>query len=287
MSVYEYVKPSAPGDLTEIESQTPDSGEHWDKLLTKDGDTTKIHTINATWQNDLYLIDITDLPSGIERCSFDYVRVYLYTRFIAPCPPWPEEPRAEGIFKTHGIVYPSGNWFQPMATYTDIGRSSTTNPHTGEAWTWDEIENLQIGVRLHCDGIYEVACSALQIRLYYTPVPAIVTTQAVTEIAGITATGNGAVVDFGGDYVFQHGHCWSTSPNPTTSDSKTDNGWKYTPGAFTSSMTGLIPGTKYYVRTYALTTQYDLSYGAEVEFTTPVAPRLVINKAYALSREEL
>lgn len=269
---YETLKPVATGDLTEIESQTPDSGEHWDKLLTQDGDATKVHTISATWQNDLYLFDFTGLPSGIERCPIDQLRMYTYCRFIAPCPPWPEAPRIEAIFKTDGIVYPSGDPLQPMSSYYDIYRTFPTNPHTGLPWTWSELsdENFQIGIRIHSDGIYEVACSLLRVRLYYTPVAPLVTTQAVTEIVGATATGNGNVVDFGGDCVWRYGHCWSTSHNPDTSDSKTDKGWCYNPGPFTSNLTNLIPGTKYYVRAYAISTALvETFYGAEVEFTAP------------------
>ncbi|MBA7591945.1 hypothetical protein ES708_34116 [subsurface metagenome] len=111
-----------------------------------------------------------------------------------------------------------------------------------------------------------------------------VTTQAVTNILGTTATGNGTVTDLGyPPNLTQHGHCWSTSPNPTVADDKTELGPKAATGAFTSSLTGLNPGTLYYCRAYA-TNSIGTSYGANRSFTT--AP-LVISKAYALAREEL
>ncbi|MBI9053332.1 MAG: T9SS type A sorting domain-containing protein [Bacteroidales bacterium] len=94
-----------------------------------------------------------------------------------------------------------------------------------------------------------------------------VTTQAVTSIATSTATANGNVTDLGVPNPTQHGVCWSTSTNPTTSDSKTEDGAVSAIGAFTGNITGLSPGTMYYVRAYA-TNSVGTVYGSEVSFTT-------------------
>jgi phosphodiesterase/alkaline phosphatase D-like protein len=94
-----------------------------------------------------------------------------------------------------------------------------------------------------------------------------VTTQAVTSIATTTATANGNVSDLGVPNPTQHGVCWSTSTNPTTSDSKTEDGAVSATGAFTSNITGLSPGTMYSVRAYA-TNAVGTVYGSEVSFTT-------------------
>lgn len=102
---------------------------------------------------------------------------------------------------------------------------------------------------------------------YTTPTTApTVTIQAVTAISGTTATGNGNVTSLGDADVTQHGHCWNTTGTPTTSDSKTTNGAKAATGAFTSAITSLTAGTKYYVRAYA-TNSVGTSYSNEVEFT--------------------
>lgn len=95
-----------------------------------------------------------------------------------------------------------------------------------------------------------------------------VSTQAVTNIKSLTATGNGTVTVVGGANITQHGVVWSTSPNPTTVlATKTNLGAKTTTGAFSSTLTGLTPGTKYYARAYA-TNSVGTAYGAQVEFTT-------------------
>jgi len=97
------------------------------------------------------------------------------------------------------------------------------------------------------------------------PTPPVVTTTSVTAITQTTATSGGNVTGDGGAEVTSRGVCWNTSENPTTSNSKTSDG-KGT-GSFTSNLTSLTPGTKYYVRAYA-TNEAGTDYGNQVSFTT-------------------
>ena len=91
------------------------------------------------------------------------------------------------------------------------------------------------------------------------------TTTDITNITSISATSGGNITDNGGLNVTARGVCWSTSPNPTVSDSHTTNGTGT--GIFTSNITGLEISTTYYVRAYA-TTNAGTAYGDEVSFTT-------------------
>ena len=87
-------------------------------------------------------------------------------------------------------------------------------------------------------------------------------------VSGITATAaqaGGEVTDDGGVTVTERGVCWSTSSEPAISDNRTNDGSGS--GSFTSSLTGLSPGTTYYVRAYA-TNNAGTTYGDEVSFTT-------------------
>ena len=95
-----------------------------------------------------------------------------------------------------------------------------------------------------------------------------VTTSQVTNITQTTATGGGNVTSDGGATVTERGICWSTSHNPTTSGSHASNGTGT--GSYTVNMTGLTPGTQYYVRAYAVNSE-GTSYGSEVSFTTQQA----------------
>ena len=102
----------------------------------------------------------------------------------------------------------------------------------------------------------------------FTIVPPLVTTTAASSITFTTAVSGGNVSSDGGAPVTARGVCWSTSANPTIANSLTSNGTGL--GSFISNLTGLSPGTTYYVRAYA-TNQSGTGYGNEITFTTPVA----------------
>jgi hypothetical protein len=106
--------------------------------------------------------------------------------------------------------------------------------------------------------------NSVTIKFTEPPVAPTVTTAVVTGISETTATAGGEVVDENGDAVNERGVCWSTSPNPTIADNTATSGGG--PGAFTCQLTGLSPGTTYYVRAYAMNVM--TGYGNEVSFTT-------------------
>lgn len=105
-----------------------------------------------------------------------------------------------------------------------------------------------------------------------TNLPA-VTTSAAAGITKTAAASGGNVTDDGGDEVTVKGVCWSTSENPTVSGKKTSDGSG--PGPFTSSITGLTPGTRYYVRAYAGSSS-GTGYGQNVSFMTQAVGMAVV-----------
>lgn len=94
---------------------------------------------------------------------------------------------------------------------------------------------------------------------------ATVTTSSITSVMAQSASGGGSVTGDGGSAVIEKGVCWSTLPGPTVNNPKTINGSGI--GAYSSSLTGLIPTTTYYVRAYA-TNGTGTYYGNETSFTT-------------------
>jgi len=98
----------------------------------------------------------------------------------------------------------------------------------------------------------------------FLSIPTVNTTE-ITEIAQTNATGGGEVTNDGGSEVTARGVCWSTSQNPTIADSHTEDGTGT--GSFTSILTGLEPGTQYFVKAYALNS-IGVAYGSEVSFTS-------------------
>ncbi len=93
-----------------------------------------------------------------------------------------------------------------------------------------------------------------------------VTTGEATDITTHSAVGHGNITADGGASITQHGVCWSTSPDPTTADSHTEEG-AGSIGAFTSNITGLDPNITYHYRAYA-TNSAGTGYGEDMTFTT-------------------
>jgi hypothetical protein len=111
--------------------------------------------------------------------------------------------------------------------------------------------------------------------------PPEVTTEPVNIIGTTFATGGGDVTTDGGIPVTARGVCWNSAANPTTANTCTSNGAGT--GMFTSSITGLQPGSQYHVRAYA-TSAAGTAYGADVQFSTvaALAPP-AIGKAFGAS----
>lgn len=97
--------------------------------------------------------------------------------------------------------------------------------------------------------------------------PTIATTEVtdVTEITQTTVVVGGEISDDGGAEVTAVGVCWSTNDTPTIDDNKTVDGTGA--GSFNSTITGLSPGTTYYVRVYA-TNSEGTAYGNVVTIET-------------------
>jgi len=89
------------------------------------------------------------------------------------------------------------------------------------------------------------------------------------DITGVEAFMRGRIES--NQAITTRGACWSTTMNPTTSNSKTVAGSGT--GIFETTITGLAPGTRYYTRAYA-TTATEVFYSANYEFTTMGYPQL-------------
>ena len=96
----------------------------------------------------------------------------------------------------------------------------------------------------------------------------IVTTSSATNISYTSATVGGTVTDDGGATVTERGVVYSTTPNPTTSNSKVSSGSGK--GAFSCNLNDLQEGTTYYVRAYAIN-QKGMAYGEQQSFMTKKA----------------
>ena len=112
------------------------------------------------------------------------------------------------------------------------------------------------------DGIVGVQTSAVQ-QLDLSSVQIGTTLQTTEEVT----------------YVTQRGVCWSTNPNPTTTNDFVAQGSGF--GTFQSKITGLSGNTKYYFRSFA-SNEKTTAYGNEVSHTIK-APVLLTKTAVDIS----
>ena len=150
---------------------------------------------------------------------------------------------------------------------TEKGAASATGVFTSSITSL--IEGTMYYVRAYATN--EAGTSYGDEVSFTTHITPTVTTQAVSDIISTTATGNGNITDLGIPNPTQHGVCWSLSTNPTTADSKTEEGAASTTGTFTSNITGLTEELTYYVRAYAINS-VGTSYGNEVSFMAISTP---------------
>ena len=191
---------------------------------------------------------VDPVPSALRATNVPYIGAGIFGNYY----PQPGSPAID-----------SANSNAPSQPVSDIdGNARVDDPAT---------PNTGAGVRDYDDrGAYEFLPLGQSLP--------IVTTQGVNAIATTTATGNGTITATGEPNPTEHGVVWNTTGGPTIADSKTMDGAVSATGSFTSLMTGLTPGTIYYVRAYATNTMGTV-YGEEVSFTALITPTVTTQAA--------
>jgi len=134
----ETLRPTGAGDETNIQTVTG-AATHWEAVddtgTGDDATTNVVHNTDNVYARDLYAMANSAIASG----TINSVTIYIKHEGIAAY--------SRTVLKTNGTVYESGNlttsgddvWEYNSTVYT-------TNPQTGLAWTWAEIDAMQVGV---------------------------------------------------------------------------------------------------------------------------------------------
>ncbi|WP_281298632.1 T9SS type A sorting domain-containing protein [Flavobacterium limnophilum] len=108
------------------------------------------------------------------------------------------------------------------------------------------------------------------------PPPAVLSTNAVSNITTTTAEAGGNITSDGGTAITERGIVYSTSPNPTLANTKVAD-VAAGAGTYTVTIPGLSPTTLYYVRAYAINGGgTSTTYGDNVRVNTLAVPDAVV-----------
>lgn len=141
-----------------------------------------------------------------------------------------------GKIYTHNVLYDgvNGAWGDVGDGYKVKSKEYTTNPNTDAAWTWEEINALQVYIAM-CAGIFDACqgyrarprCTQIYVKVEGTFVqPPATTTNDATDITYEEGKLNGEITDNGEEDAYKRGFIWHGIGDSTTVDGDSNSGQK-------------------------------------------------------------
>lgn len=155
----ETLRPTGAGDETNISSVTG-AATHWeavDEAIADDATTTVQHNTDSTSARDLYTLANSSVGAG----TINKITVYI---------------RGEGTSAWFKSAIKEGGTVTESAQFTSSGDDTfetkstdyTTNPRTGSAWQWSEIDSLQVGCVSYRDPAQQGRITQVYVVVDYT-----------------------------------------------------------------------------------------------------------------------
>ena len=176
-------------------------------------------------------------------------------------------------YKNHDLTSLINAIYEVLAFGPDTVLIVSPDTFNTDSWITHRLDisnlNGDYAIAFHCISEItwdETTTAFSDFRVYEPSLPS-VTTLYVTLPTDTSVQCGGKWTDDGGADT-EFGFCWSTSPNPTLSDNHTPTSVEqYNIHYFYDTLTGLSPGTQYYLRAYA-TNMLGTVYGEQLTFTT-------------------
>jgi unsaturated rhamnogalacturonyl hydrolase len=159
-------------------------------------------------------------------------------------------------------VTDNASWLS-LSTASGTGNGTLTVTTSGANTS---LSSRSANVTFSASGVTSVTVSVTQSGA--EPELPVLTTISVSEITSTTAVSGGNIISDGGSSIITRGVCWNTDENPLIIlNTKTTNGTGS--GIYSSNISGLTPGTTYFVRAYA-TNSVGTGYGEQVTFRSEI-----------------
>ncbi|MFX0125059.1 MAG: hypothetical protein ACFFAE_15615 [Candidatus Hodarchaeota archaeon] len=156
------LRPVANGTISEIPSENPLGGIHWQIVSDNDDSSYIIEDFStATSYVDTYQSqNITGILGVINSVSIN-IRARTSVLFA--------NARAWTVLRTYDTEF-LGSVNEPLDSWNNYSTIYLTNPNTSSKWTWDELNTLEMGVMLRAlpQPDRECWCSEVWIEVNYT-----------------------------------------------------------------------------------------------------------------------
>jgi len=153
----EVLRPSGSGTSSQL-TDSPASGSNWQKVdeVSADGNSTYVHGNSSSWRRDSYATEDHSTGSG----TIDSVVIHIMCRRQGG-----GNQRARTSLRVSGS-YSNGSTINlnPVGSFTDFSTTYDVSPATSSAWSWTEIDGMEIGV-----GIRSTArCTQVWAEVFYS-----------------------------------------------------------------------------------------------------------------------
>ncbi|MEM2134986.1 MAG: hypothetical protein QXG44_09050 [Candidatus Jordarchaeaceae archaeon] len=160
--------PNGPGNNAELYAYnlTGNLESNWECANSSDGDNSYVYYNNTDWKRDLYNIAGPD-PTG--SGAINWVRVGISVKTFRSSPSQKGDAEILVLIGSTLFEYP---YYNIPTSYTNYSVLFEKSPDTGEPWAWNELENLQVGVRLKLRNTPQIGemvrCTFIWVEVNYT-----------------------------------------------------------------------------------------------------------------------
>jgi hypothetical protein len=159
-SLQEKLLPNAAGQYAEWGTVYPAGTEHWDANDDDppDDDLSYVQTSDTiNWRKEAY-----NLQNSSGSGTINWIRVYVRARQTLL-----GTTSMKTLIRTYSTDYESSS-IALTTSYQDLYTQYGTNPYSGQAWTWSEIDALQAGASGISSGTINVRMTAVWVIVNYT-----------------------------------------------------------------------------------------------------------------------